>query len=364
MVKNINKIPVITILLMLVALLPNRPLFAQKFVQDTLIVSLAELDSINPIPVTIDSVIDRREEHPSLIGRYEKNKYIFVPIDVLICTEKSLNEEITESLGVKSLEKSKVHLDLVIDEFSVTKKTNSRIYPHYLLNAAIDLYTKSDRGLSEYIGQLLYENTSRKPMFRDKLKNGFESVIKKWQRELNQDLEHISKDISLQHLSKLENFRSEVYTGKRTNLFSGIDFVIFHDGWISDYEVYFSHREAKKKFHRNGYNIRYRNADKYSSIEYGLTDDNMFNRRSDNWLFRVKSQMFFGVNKWKDIDSAEHKIYDALIFDVSMSQSLLFNPIDKKSFILGAGLVENLYYIYSKGFSFQLGLSIHLGIKL
>ena len=364
MLKNINKIPVLTILLMLVFILPDRSLFAQRFIQDTLVVSFAEPDSTNPIPVTIDSVIDSREEHRRLIGRYEKNKYFFVPIDLLICTGKPLNEEVTESLGVESLKESKVHFNLVIDEFNVTKKTNSKLYPHYLLNAAIHLYTISDHGVPEYTGQLLYESTSRKRMFRDKQKNGFESVISKWQSKLNQDLAHISNDVSLEHLSKLDNYRSETYTGKRTNLFGGIDFVMFNDGWITDYEIYFSHREARKKYIRSGYGIRYRKGDIFSSIEYGLTDDNLLYRLRDNWIFRAKSQVFFGLNKWKDINTTDHKFYDALIFDASMSQSLLYNPLDRRSFTFGVGIVENLYYIYSRGYSFQLGLSLHVGIKL
>ena len=71
-----------------------------------------------------------------------------------------------------------------------------------------------------------------------------------------------------------------------------------------------------------------------------------------------------GFNKWKDLKSTNPKIWDIFLLDISFSQSLMFNPIDKQSIIVGVGFYEGVNYIYKKGVRFQPGLLIQLGFKL
>ena len=58
------------------------------------------------------------------------------------------------------------------------------------------------------------------------------------------------------------------------------------------------------------------------------------------------------------------EFYDAFIGDLSLSQSIVYNPLDKNSILFGIGLSEDLSYIYSKGLRFHTGILFHLGIKL
>ena len=362
--KNISIKLLFTLIAVLLQVLYQNPLFAQKLVQDSLIISFKPLENIMPLQCSIDTIIDQRDESAYVIGIYEKTQYLFVPVDLLICTKQPLSTEISEAFQQLPKENSWLRFKLVIDEFKLAKKSNSMFFPRYQLNVSVQLYKKNDKNNSERIGQLLYESVYRKPFFGDKLKKGFEAVIQKWQYELVDDLSRLGKDTSLQ-LLKLENFRIKSYSGRQTNLLTGFDVILSPQGQCVDGALCFSHREAKKRFFRSGgYNLRYRTGEDFESIEFGLSTDYLFYRFHQNFVFRGKSQLMFGLNRWKDIETVDHKIYDAFIVDYSLSQSLIYNPLDKRSLILGIGVQENLYYIYSKDFKFQPGLLIHFGVKL
>jgi hypothetical protein len=351
---------------LLVLLLPPGVLFAQKLVQDTLIVSFASTDLAKPVAhFVIDSVIDRRHEDARVLGRYEKKKFLFIPVDLLVCTTKPLNHEI---LGVLQQSNRKsidsLQFQIIIDEFMLSRKTNSLLYPRYILNAAISLFNESASSDSEYIGQLLYELKIRKPIFGNNMKEKYESTLRRWQQEFVENLYTIQENSDF-HSLHLDNFRTQPYNGRPTNMLFGFDGILSSKSQMLDTEIYFSHREARKRFFRSGgYNIRYRDADDFEAIEFGLSNDYLFHRFSSNLLFRWKSQIMLGVNRWQDIQTTEHKLYDAVILDYSMSQSLVFNPIDKRSILVGIGLLENVFYVYSKGFQFQVGPLLHLGFKL
>ncbi len=74
----------------------------------------------------------------------------------------------------------------------------------------------------------------------------------------------------------------------------------------------------------------------------------LFYRFHQNFVFREKSQLMFGLNRWKDIEPVDHKIYDAFIIDYSLSQGLIYSPLDKRSLVFGIGVQENLYCISSR----------------
>ncbi|MFC1476950.1 hypothetical protein ACFL6L_00620 [candidate division KSB1 bacterium] len=337
---------------------------AQSLVQDTLLVSMGTLQKAGPLPVVIDSEVEGRIALSKLIGRYEKNRYLFIPVDLLICTEYPIANVLADSLNSFPEDPEKPRIKLSIEEFWVTKKTNSRLYPHYVLNAAVRLDHKSETGSPDSSVRMLYEITSRAPLFGDNLKKGFESVLRKWQDEFYDDLSVIADGNISHHLKNLDNFRTGEYSGRRNNMYAGIDFTAYSDGWATDYEILFSHRETKNRFIRNGYLMRYRKSEDFDAIEYGLTDDILFHRLHDSIVLRGKAQIFFGINRWNDLDESDHKIYDALLFNVSLSQSIMYNPLDKRSFTFGAGIMEDVYYIWSKDFQFRMGFMIHLGIKL
>ena len=102
----------------------------------------------------------------------------------------------------------------------------------------------------------------------------------------------------------------------------------------------------------------------YESIEFGLSIDRLYHRIKQQMVFRGKSQLMLGVNRWKDIETKAHKLYDIGIIDFALSQSLIYNPLDRGSILFGIGLQQNVSYIYSKKIQVQLGLVIHIGLKL
>jgi len=336
--------------------------FTQELVQDTLIILLSNFDT-SLSTVVIDSVYDSRDEYPCFLGRYEVNKYWFIPVDLLILADQPLTENISNSFLNPGTEKT-TQLELIIDHFKIAKNENSFFYPYYSLNASIHLNRIISKDSVEYIGSLLYEHIDGVPFFGGEMKDDFESLYKSWQQIFINDLSSISDSNIKKELSNLFNFRSSVNKVKNTNMHIGTDCIITPGDILVDAEIFFSNREANQFFFRSGYGIRYRNSDKSESIEFGISVDYLFYRLSQSLIFKLKSQLLLGVNRWKDYKSNEHKLYDMFIGDISLSQSLLLDPLDKSSFIIGLGISENFSYIYSRDLKVKIGLLVHLGFKL
>jgi hypothetical protein len=238
------------------------------------------------------------------------------------------------------------------------------LFPRYLLNAAFRVYWYLPDSAC-FIGEILYEIPRRPALFGDKLKNGFQKVIYQWQQEFSTDLNTIAVSLTDNQTPRLENFRAEAYTGKSINLYSGISYIRYPDSHVIDWEMFFSHREARRWFIRTGgYQLRFRNATDFESLSFGLSRDYVFHRLKHNFVFKVKSQLMLGVNRWKDIQTINHEIYDAAIFEYVLGQDIVYNVLDKRSILFGIGLQENVFYIYSKKLQFMMGVSIYLGVKL
>ena len=86
-------------------------------------------------------------------------------------------------------------------------------------------------------------------------------------------------------------------------------------------------------------------------------------RISNLLLFQNKSAFLIGFNKWHDIDEEERTLEQIFLFQITTTQRICLNKLDKKGIILGAGLMEEFSYIYSNNPSFNYGLMIHLGYK-
>jgi len=335
---------------------------AQNIIQDTLEISFDKI-ATDEMSVVIDTVIDQREQQLNRIGDYEINKYWVIPVDLSIQTKKPLSA-LLKNIFPNQFSLTENHLKLIIDKFEVNKNSNSLFYPHYRLNSFIQVYELDDSEGYRFVGNLVYDNTVREKLFSDELKEGFEAVVKDWQNDFVQDLIIISND-SFVHQNLLpENYRIDTTEVSETNFYGGIDYIYGLNDYLFDGEIYFSNREAGNWFYRNGYGLRYRNSDTFESIEFGLSVDYMNYRFNHQFLLKLKSQLLFGVNNWLDYKTNEHEFYDAFIGDLSLSQSIEYNPLDKSFLIFGLGVAENLYYIYSKGLRVDAGLLVHIGIKL
>ena len=81
-------------------------------------------------------------------------------------------------------------------------------------------------------------------------------------------------------------------------------------------------------------------------------------------VVRGKLNSMIGINKWKDLEQTEPELWDIAMLEISLSQNVLWNPLDKRSFIMGVGLFESVNYIYYKNVRFQPGILLHIGLKL
>ena len=358
-----HNLSIFSIFILVVSL--GHPSDAQELDQDTMVVAFPHTIFIDTGRVVIDTVIDQRQEQPDVVGLYEVDKFLVIPVDLVIRTESSLAEEITQTIGIRSDDETDLRIRLFIDDFVLDKKSAGWVYPHYRLSASVGINRVTDTDSTAYMGHLFYETSLRKPLFRDKLKKGYESVIRKWCNEFANDLSQLSQAMNACRPVELFNFRNNRPDSRRLHLYTAADVVYATRHLLVDGAFYVSHREARRRFFRSGgYHLRYRNADDFEAIEFGLSIDHLFYRLNRNLMLRGKSQFMFGLNRWKDTDTVEHTLYDVALLDYSLSQSLVFDSLDKRGILFGIGILENVYYIYSKSVRFELGLMFHAGLKL
>lgn len=349
--------------LLTIILVPSR-LPAQKMVRDSMLVSFENPQPIPVLQVPIDSIQDLRNESPRTVGKYEVSHFLFIPVDLDVRTEKPLNREILEAFSSPANPSILSGFRLAITEFNLSKNSGSWFFSHYLLNADFRIYWYYPDS-TRFIGEILYEVPRRSGIFGDKLKTGFQNAIYDWQLAFAGELNTIAVSLAADQTPRLENLRTEVYSGKSINLCSGVSYIRYPDSHIIDGEMFFSHREARRRFIRTGgYQLRIRNTEDFESISFGLSRDYLFYRLTRHFVLRAKSQLMLGVNRWKDFLTFDHEIYDAMIFEYVLGQDLIYNVLDKRSILLGIGLQENVFYIYSKDWQFKIGLSLYLGVKL
>jgi hypothetical protein len=343
----------------------QRTLLGHALFQDSLIIVFQPIAKADTLEACVDEVVDQRDESPCVIGEYEVKRHTFIPVDLILQTEKSLSDEIQKIAGASS-EHGMIRqkLKLIINEFELNRVTNSLIYPRYMLNASFQIYQKTDQNGFKYRGQLLYESTSRKPLFRDKLEKGYQNVVWKWERQFADDISAFGTGKSNPILTK-NNFRMGEPPTKRLNFIVGTDVALNQSVKTVDAQIYFSNREARKWFYRSGgYHVRYRDEKNFESIEFGLSNDYLFYRIHPQWMINAKSVIQFGINRWKNIQTVPRKLYDAFILEYAVSQTIQWNPLDKCSILIGAGVQESVNYIYSMDARFQAAILFHLGFKL
>jgi hypothetical protein len=337
---------------------------AQKLVIDSLKIAFDPPACADDSRLSVGGVFDRRDESPEVIGRYEVNRYAFIPVDLVIHTAEPLADEIRRLLGASEESADGQRLKITIDDFELNQITNSLLFPRYQLNASFTVYGETERSPPVPVGRLLYETSRRKPLFRDRLEAGYAAVVRKWQRQFVRDMRAFPADRSNPPTGK-NNLRPDFNPGPRTNLMAGAEAAFSRGARILDAQIYFSRREVRTLFMRSGgYNIRYRDEKAFESIEFGLSNDYLFIRLHPRLVLRVKSLILLGLNRWNDIQAVPRKIYDAFLLDTSMSQMIQFDPLDKRSMVLGIGVQEGVNYLYSRGARFQAAVLLHLGMKL
>ncbi len=337
----------------------------QKLIADSLVLDLkCTLPDSPKNTAIIDTVLDiRNVNDPRLIGISEKTHYGIVPVDYHIKAHKPLNQIIREVFPCCDSTKAPA-LSLGLKHFELSNRSQFWLFAKYRLKALLEIYNRTNPDSLLPIGEMIFNSGASEFFLSAKLKKGYEKVFRIWCQELADNLEAVSLNLNNNQNVLPYNFRHYRSGSPWMQLFTGTDFIYLQNGFLIDCYLSFSYPEIKRLFSKSATILRFRREKNFDSIEYGLINSSLNYRLNSSFLLRFKYDLFFGINRWNDMDVKKHKVYDALIGDFSFSQSFLFFPIHKKTFFFGLGLYQNLYYVYSRDFQFQPGLIINAGLQL
>jgi len=354
-----------SLILLTVFLLKSNPLWSQKLISDSLILDLKyTLPETLQIPIKIDTVLDLRNvDDPVFIAIDEINHYGVVPVDLFIKTKKPLNKIIQQTLFFKNTIKDQ-SLSLGTKHFEFSKHSKLLLFRKYQLKALIKLYHQTNSDSLLAIGELIFNTGTTKFFINAKLKKEYENVFCIWCQELTKNLNSVSQHLGNNQNPLPYNFRFSQLGLPWMQFFTGAEIILLQKGFLIDGYLTFVYPETKRLFNKSAGTLRFRRDKKFDSIEYGLVNSSLNYRLNSKIFLRFKYDLFLGINRWKDMNVKKHKVYDALIGDLSFSQSLIFHPIHKKTLFVGFGFFQDVYYIYSKNFQFQPGLIINAGLQL
>lgn len=338
---------------------------SQKLIADSLVLDLKYiLPDSQQQTAAIDTVLDiRNVKAPKLIGISEKTHYGIVPVDYHIKAHKPLNQIIQEVLPFNDSTKTPA-LSLGLKHFELSKHSSFWLFEKYRLKALLEIYNRTNPDSLSPIGELIFDSDVNEFFLNAELKKGYEKVFGVWCQELAENLNSLSLNLKNNQNPLPYNFRFYRPGLPWMQLYTGVDFIYLQNGFLMDSYLTFTYPEIKRLFNKSATILRFRRDKKFDSIEYGLINSSLNYRLNSSFLLRFKYDLFFGINRWKDMNVTKHTAYDALIGDLSFSQSFIFFPIHKKTLFCGIGLFQNLYYVYSKGFQFQPGLIINAGLLL
>ena len=339
--------------------------WSQKLIADSLVLDLkSALTDTLQHTATIDTVLDIRSvDDPTILNISEIKHYGIVPVDYYIKSHKPINQIIQEVLLSRDSTKAPA-LSLGLKYFEFFNHSQFWLFEKYQLKALLEIYNRTNSDSLLPIGELIYNSGTTAFFLSAELKKGYEKVFGVWCQELTKNLESVSLNLKDNQNPLPYNFRYYRPGSPWMQLYTGADFIYFQNGFLIDGYLSFTYPETKQLFNRSATIHRLRRDQKYDSMEYGLIDSSLNYRLNTLFLTRFKFDLFFGINLWKDMNRTKHTAYDALIGDLSFSQSFLFFPIHKKTLFCGIGLFQNLYYVYSKDFLFQPGLIINAGLQL
>ena len=361
---SLKKISILLAFLFFIYFLQTHVVWSQNLIQDSLQLNFEnDLSNTIQFPIKIDTVLDFRDvPYSRLIGIDEVKKYVFVPVDLHLVTSGPFADVVRDALPAAATG-AKNHLSLGIYHFDISKR-GGFLSERYKINAVVRLYGRSNADSLTPFGELIFESSLAKFFTKAELKSGYESAFRVWNQKLAHDLVAVVRGMENAGTPLPYNFRPYSPNAPWMQLNVGGNFVFTNDGFLIDGSLHFAYPEARRLFFNSSGIIRFRHQKKFESIEYGLLN-NALNYRLDNkYLFQLRAHFLLGLNRWKDMKTVKHKLYDALIGDSSISQSVHFHPRFARTPIFGVGLYQSVYYIDSMGFKFQLGVLLNIGMQL
>jgi hypothetical protein len=325
----------------------------QSYVADTIRVKIQKNDSI--LFRHSLKVVDHRIEDPRFVSVYEKKKWLFFPVDQIV----TANQPVAE--GLMSYQDKESHDKYLLDihEYYI-QQTSSLFKRNFKLNGAFEL---SELGNSDttFLGSFYYEQTLQKSKkLLDSI--SYSEVLSLYTNLIISDLDAVCNNATKITKSGDYHFRSGAKTAPK-NLYLTTDVYHGFNFWGFDAEVYFSDPEPSDKFSRNSRMFRYLNYTNRESMALSGKVTLLNYRLSDQWLFQNKHAFLLGFNNWHDIDEAKRTFEQILLFQLTASQRICYNMLDKKGITFGIGIMEEASYIIYNKPTFNIGFVISCGYK-
>lgn len=330
--------------------------FAQKWVADTIYVNFN--NQINNAPTfNLNEVSDYRDVHPAFISVFEQKKWLFFPVDQIVHTQQALSQSIENRFANDTVENLNFKAD--IHEFYI-KNYTSMGARQLILRSSIEL-SKIKEDSTLFIGTFYYSGNIKQKK-KIPIDSTYRMLLDDWATRFTSDVIAIDQNLDELMSENFYHFRRNKHAVRKnlyveTELFGGLNF------WGVDAGVWFSEPESERIFNRGIGIMRYVNNPDFHAIAYGSDVRLWSYRLTENWLFSNKMAFFMGINNWKNMATASHKFEEIFYFNVSFSQRINFNSIDKSGFVFGAGLMEDIHYVIYHQPKIKLGLTLNLAYK-
>jgi hypothetical protein len=326
---------------------------SQSYVADTIRIKTQKKDSIQ-FRYSL-KVVDHRIEDPRFISVYEKKKLLFFPIDQIVIDYRPVAEEL---LSCQNKGSSDNYL-LNIHEFYI-QQTSSLLKQNFKLNGTLELseLKNSDTTL---MGTFYYEQVLPKSKKLND-SSGFSEALSLYTNQIIHDLNTVCDNVSGINKTGDYHFRKEVKAAPK-NLYLTNDTYFGHNFWGLDAEICFSDPEPANKYSRNSRMLRYIKYSNHESMAISSKISLLNYRLSNHWLFQNKHAFLFGFNNWHDIDEAKRTFEELFLFQLTASQKIYYNTLDKKGITFGLGLMEGASYIIHNNPTFNMGFVFSYGYK-
>jgi len=339
----------------------NLCLFGQKYIKDSVLVKPERNQAVLKKTFQIYNFNDKRKHPGHILDIAEKKRYLVIPVDQIYYLNRPLKEILDSLMCIDNITSDRKPLSFDIYEFSPGVRKGGLIQS-YFLNAHIRVNEVSNDSIVKYLGDFVYETSIPYKEYKSNKKASYEALIHDWQKELIDDIDLFLVTPKQTYDFLLPNYKEPGY--KYHNILIGnASFVGGLDWWGLEGEMFFSAPEANEFFVRNTGTARYVNAKTFESLLFGKKNQNYFWRKGKYSLFEIQSKFMFGFNRWKDIETVDHELWELFQFCFSFSEMYQFNQLDKKGITISVGAVEDIYYIFNK-LDYRLGIKLSLGLKL
>jgi hypothetical protein len=332
--------------------------FCQKWVADTITISFGDNEKNINSSFSLANVKDCRNTFPEYISVFEQKKWLFFPVDQIVKTNLPLSTNFRNKF--QSEKENSGNYSISINQFDI-KNTTGMGKRHLILSSTLELSEIVKTEDTILVGTFYYERSLSQKR-KEGISSGYEKLIEDWNKQFAEDVLSVQNGLDQITSDKLYYFRRGSKAIKKNfytsaEIFTGLKF------WGIDGELWFSEPEENRIFNRSSGVIRYLNYPNVQSIAFGSNVRHWNYRVSDHWLFTHKMALLLGVNNWKDMKTVAHKFEEIFLLDASMTQQINFNPLDKKGFVFGMGLMEDAHYIIYHKIELNIGLALNLAYK-